>query len=360
MKLTRFSSTSLKRATAASAFLLVTSSSLLRADTAPSASNVQGVKDYLLGIEEKMDAASDDFNKKSAEYQKIIDENKGDYAAALKNNREKILSLVHDMREDYKKADSFGYERIEGIVAGVDKLADFDVYLDSGVPKDKETKDTPAAPTTFKLKDGTVIAGEGCTFTYLIEPTLWGKNKKHIVPVEVGGDGTQAAKDSLPNAEFIVAAGADMDAKIDELVAASKAWQPTQEDCFNAVVRMTPTLSGYFDDWKASRYDKDKSGLFSAVSRVSDMQGIMESVGLTYDAVDKSVAAKDPALSKTIKLGFDDIHSFVERVGVREKKGNLTVAEIEEFHDQAQGKADKLVPQVEQAAALVGVKVSQN
>jgi len=353
---------SIKRTIGASAFALLVSCCLSSAADTPSVTGVQGVKDYLLGMEAKMDAATDDFAKKSAEYQKIIESYHGDYAAALKGDRENILKLVKGMRDDYMAADSFGYERVEGIVAGVEKLADFDVYLDSGVPKDQASKDTPAAPTTFTLKDGKVISGEGCTFTYLIEPTLWGKNKKHVVPVTVGGDGSQAAKDSLPEADFIAAAGADMDKKMDELVAASKAWNPTQEDCFNAVVTMTPTLSGYFDDWKASRYDKDRSGLFSAVSRVSDMQGIMESVSLTYSAVDPSVAAKDPALSKTIKQGFMDIMAFVEKVGTREKKkgGELTVAEIEELHNQAQSKSDKLVPQVEQAAALVGVKVSAN
>jgi len=327
------------------------------ADT-PATSNVQGVKDYLLGMEAKMDTATDDFAKQSSEYQKVIESYHGDYAAALKGDREHILKLVKAMRDDYQAADSFGYERVEGIVAGVDKLADFDVYLDSGVPKDKASKDTPAAPTTFTLKDGTVISGEGCTFTYLVEPTLWGKNERHIVKVNVGGDGSQAAVDSLPNADFIAAAGADMDKKMDELVAASKAWNPTEEDCFNAVVTMTPTLSGYFDDWKASRYDKDKSGLFTSVSRVSDMTGIMESVSLTYNAVNPDVAKKDPALAKTIKGGFADIMTFVEKVGVREKKGPLTVAEIDELHDQAQTKSDKLVPQVKQGAALVGVKVS--
>lgn len=343
------------------ACLIVSAVSAGAAET-PTATNVQGVKDYLLGVESKMEAAADDFAKKSAEYQAVIEKYKGDYAAALKGDREHILDLVKSMRDDYMATDSYGYERVEGIVAGVDKLADFDVYLDSGVPKDKETKDLPAAPTTFKLKNGDVIAGEGCTFTYLVEPTLWGKNKKHIVPVEVGGDGSKAAKNSLPEANFIVAVGADMDAKVKELVKSSKEWEPNAADCFAATVKMTPTLSGYFDDWKASRYDKDSSGLFTAVSRVSDMQGIMESVSLTYDAVDSSVAAKDPALSKTIKLGYANIMKFIEMVGAREKKksGKLTVAEIEELHDQAQSKADKLVPQVEQAAALVGVKVSAN
>jgi hypothetical protein len=53
--------------------------------------------------------------------------------------------------------------------------------------------------------------------------------------------------------------------------------------------------------------------------------------------------------------------SFVDRVDEREKKakGQITVAEIDELSNQAKQKADKLVPQVEQAAAILSVKLSQ-
>ena len=43
------------------------------------------------------------------------------------------------------------------------------------------------------------------------------------------------------------------------------------------MIVMTPTLSDYFEDWKESRYAPEKSGRFQAVSRVSDMRGIMGS-----------------------------------------------------------------------------------
>ena len=41
---------------------------------------------------------------------------------------------------------------------------------------------------------------------------------------------------------------------------------------------MTPTLSSYFDDWKeAKKNGGSLGGRFVAVSRVSDMRGIMAS-----------------------------------------------------------------------------------
>jgi hypothetical protein len=42
--------------------------------------------------------------------------------------------LVTRMQANYKAIDSFGYETIEGIVAGIPSLSEYDIYLDAGVP----------------------------------------------------------------------------------------------------------------------------------------------------------------------------------------------------------------------------------
>src|SRR5439155_23348451 len=113
----------------------------------------------------------------------------------------------------------------------------------------------------------------------------------------------------------------------------------------------------YFDDWKESRYAPESSGKFTAVSRVSDMRGIMSSVAILYGAVNDQVATKDPALAHSIEHGFTGILQFIDRVDAREKKSGAAISgpEIDELAEQAKQKADKLVPQVEQAAAIVGV-----
>lgn len=318
------------------------------------AAGTPGVKDYLLATTAKMQTAAADFEKSAAAYSKIVDAAGGDYSAALKTSRKEITALVHTMQEDYKAMDSFGYENIEGIVAGVKKLADFDVYLDSGVPQAEATSPgAQVAPVVLKTKNGRVLDREGCLFTYLIEPALWGKN--YAVPADVEGNGTIEPKESLPLADVLLAAAGDVRKKIDELAAASAAWQPTREDYFAAIITMTPTLSGYFDDWKESRYAAHTSGRFTAVSRVSDMRGIMSGVSVLYAAVAPDVQTKDPALAKSITRGFRDILSFIDRVDAREKQARITVAEIDEMGTQAKEKADKLVPQVEQAAAILNI-----
>ncbi len=336
---------------AAAAFAIPAMSAI--AEPAPGAE----VKSYLLSALGKMENAAKDFAADAQSYQALVIANGGTPASAFATAPTDITRLIESLREEYKAMDSFGYETIEGIVAGVPTLADFDVYLDSGVPQDQAGGGTPVAPVVLTLADGTKVDHEGCLFTYLIEPMLWGSNKKLVLPVDLNRDGKIDPRESLPRPELLRAVAIDVRDKISELRAKATGWQPTTSDYFSAIITMTPTLSGYFDDWKESRFAPETSGKFTAVSRVSDMRGIMNSVATLYGAVREEVGAKDPALANSIQRGFDGILAFIERVDRREKKEGaaLTPAEVDELGEQAKQKADKLVPQVEQAAAILEV-----
>ncbi|HEY2615466.1 MAG TPA: hypothetical protein VGI42_07125, partial [Chthoniobacterales bacterium] len=235
-----------------------------QADDADPAVGSNNVKGYLLETLSKMEQASDEFRANAAAYQSLVDANGGDPAKAFAQAPAEVTRLVAVLREDYKAMDSFGYETIEGIVAGVSKMSDFDVYLDSGVPQDQAGGGTPVAPVVLDLGNGSKIDHEGCLFTYLIEPMLWGSNKKLVVPVDLDHDGKIGPRESLPRADVLSAVAADVQTKIHELHQTAIAWQPTTSDYFSAIITMTPTLSGYFDDWKESRYAPQASGKFTA------------------------------------------------------------------------------------------------
>jgi hypothetical protein len=76
-----------------------------------------------------------------------------------------------------------------------------------------------------------------------------------------------------------------------------------------------------------------------------------------FEAVEGQVADKDKSLAKSVDLGFKGIMSFLDTIEKREKHGEIKGAEIDELATQAKEKTDKLVPQIEQSAAVVGVKV---
>lgn len=306
------------------------------------------VKSYLLKNLEKMNAASKDFVANSEAYSALVAANGGSVEAAYKADPKKIDQLIAKMQENYKAMDSFGYETVEGIVAGVPSMADYDIYLDAGVPASEGPDNV--APVVLELGNGEKIDRQGSLFTYIIEPMLWGGDKRWVTPVDGG-------KKLLPRPKVLAAAATDVNKKLGELLADAKAWNASVSDCFGAMVVMTPTLSDYFEDWKESRYAKEKSGRFQAVSRVSDMRGIMGSCQVMYDAVDKQVAEKDKSLAKSVDSGFKGIMSFLDKIEKREKQGEIKGAEIDELATQAKEKTDKLVPQIQQSAAVVGVKV---
>ncbi|HSJ01630.1 MAG TPA: hypothetical protein VK956_04215, partial [Verrucomicrobium sp.] len=250
----------------AASALLVASSFL--APAFAQGAEVDEVKSYLVDTLVKVKAASADFVKNSTEYAGIVT-TAGGVDKAWATKKPEVEKLVARMQENYKAMDSFGYETVEGIVAGVEKFAKYDVYLDAGLPKG-EGQPEEISPLKLTLSNGEVIDQEGAGFTYIIEPALWGGSKKWVVALDLDGDSKIAARESLPRPEVLTAVAADTDAKIGELLADAKAWAPTVEDCYQAMVAMTPTLSDYFEDWKESRYSEEASGRFFAVSRISD------------------------------------------------------------------------------------------
>ncbi len=308
----------------------------------------QSVKSYLVKALKKVHSESQDFVKNSNAYANLIKDNGGTVTAAYQTKSKEMDKLVAAMQENYKGMDSYGYETVEGIVAGVDSMADYDVYLDAGVPASEGPEGV--APVVLDLGNGEKIDKQGALFTYIIEPALWEGNKRWVVKV---GDGK-----TMPRPEVLVAAANDTEKKIGNLLKDAEGWNASVQDCFGAMIVMTPTLSDYFEDWKESRYASDKSGRFQAVSRVSDMKGIMSSCAVMYDAVKGSVAQKDKALAKATDSGFKNILTFLDLLAKREKEGEIKGAEIDELASQAKEKTDKLVPQIEQSAAVAGIKTA--
>ena len=122
---------------------------------------------------------------------------------------------------------------------------------------------------------------------------------------------------------------------------------------------MTPTFSGYFDDWKETKkYGSATGGRFVAVSRVSDMRGIMSSTRLAWLAVSDKVHAKDEALTTKISNGYDQIIHFIDTIETRDNSKPLKIETIDALGTQAKEKADKLTVQTAQAAALLGIDVN--
>jgi hypothetical protein len=319
------------------------------------------VKGYLTSKLKQMCAAAHDFVRNGAAYEKIIEASGSDYNRAAMENGPEILQLITKMQDDFRIYHNHGYETIEGIVAGTKQMVKFDNYIDGGVPNSEASTDSPASPLVLKARNGRIISNRnGNLFHYVIEPTLWGTKPYFLVKLNAEAQAKMKPIQFLPQAEVVTAASEDCARKLDELAAVANAWQPTMDECVGALIWMTPTLNGYFDDWRDSRYDPIASaGRYVSESRVLDMQGIMYSLQVTCQAMLPLLRTKDPALADQLKFEYASIMSFIERVDERDKRsgGKMSVPEIEELAFRAKAMTDQLEPQLRQMAALLNLKI---
>ena len=261
------------------------------------------IKKYLVGKVTMMDKASHEFETHAAAYAKTLQAHGGDYNQAVLQDSGTVLGLAGKMQDDYRAIHNSGYETIEGITAGTKRFVQFDNDLDAGVPKAEATTDSPASQLVLRSESGQVIVDHnGNLFHYVMEPTLWGTKPVFLASLSAEASANADGRKTLPRAEVVLAAAKECAKRMDQLLAASQSWQPTLDECVGALVWMTPTLNGYFEDWKESRYNAGAAlGRYVAESRVVDMRGIMSSLQLTYDAVMPEVARKDPALARRLQ-----------------------------------------------------------
>ena len=336
---------------------LLASATLVQAD----GGGVAEIKSYLTTKLSRMDGAAHDFVKNADDYQKLVDECGGDYNRVALEHGPEALALVAKMQGDFKIYHNDGYETIEGITAGTKAMVDFDNYLDAGVPKSEATTDSPASTLVLKDRSGKVITDRnGNLFHYVIEPTLWGTKELFIKRLSPEAAAKVRPVTVLPRAEVLVSASVDCARKIDELQGIANRWQPTLDECVGALVWMTPTLNGYFDDWRDSRYNPQASlGRYVAESRVLDMRGIMFSLQLMCNAILPELGKKDPALAARLKSEYADILNFIARVDERERRSGakVTAAEIEELAAQAKRHTDQLTPHLKQMAVEMNLKL---
>ncbi len=322
---------------------------------------VAEVKSYLTGKVARMDAAAHDYVKNAEQYQGLLDGCGGDYNRLATEHGPEALALIAKMQGDFRVFHNDGYETIEGITAGTRQMVDFDTYLDAGVPKSEATTDSPAATLVLRSRDGKILSDrQGNLFHYIIEPTLWGTREAFVARLNPEAAAKVAPAKVLPRADVALASAVECARKLDELQGIANRWQPTLDECVGALVWMTPTLNGYFDDWRDSRYNPQASlGRYVAESRVLDMRGIMFSLQLMCNAILPELARKDPALAGQLKSEYAQIMSFISKVDERERRGGgkITAGEIEELAYQAKRYTDQLTPHLKQMAAEMSLKL---
>jgi hypothetical protein len=327
-----------------------------------STSNLDGIKTYLLDSSTKLKSQTAALAEAGNSYYALAQAANFDYAALWQQQPAEVGKALEDAKAAWVEA-SPGYERIEGIVAGVPSLAEFDVILDAGTAASEDPEG--AVPFDLTLPDGNVLEKPGNLFG-ITEGTLWGTREDFIakdVEADLDGDGQIEFGEALPDANVLKAAADAMDMYTGQMLDAANAWQPTESDAFTALVVMIPTMSEYFESWKQSRFISDAataSSDFGVISRLHDIVDILSGLQIVYQNVQPHVASVDEAEATQIASNLDSLRTFVSDVLEQEDGGKrFTAEDADALGGEAQDRASALAGQISQIAAKLDVTIAE-
>src|SRR3954454_6270533 len=285
------------------------------------------IKAYLLEHTQSLVTSVSQLQTDAQAYYDLAASTDFDYAKLLKDKPADVQAAIKKLQEDHIKANP-DYEEMEGVVAGVPSLADYDVIIDAGADK---SAGADAVPFNITTPAGKTYEQPGNLFA-LVETSAFGTEPKFQakgVEADLDGDGKVTFPEALPDADFLLAATNEFVKYAKELDAAAKQWQPKLEDAFTAVAVMTPTMSEYFEAWKNSRFvagnGAEEKG-FVATSRLSDIRDILGGLVLIYDSIKPAIDEVDQTQADQTKVQLQELHQFAERLFTEEQRGKTVTA----------------------------------
>ncbi|MBC7809789.1 MAG: EfeM/EfeO family lipoprotein, partial [Burkholderiales bacterium] len=340
------------------ALLLVVSISTVQAQDS---ADLSGIKDYLQANLVELQASAVRLETAAAEYYTLAEAVDFDYEALWSSSRLETITALLNARDAWLAASPL-YEQVEGVVAGVPSLSEYDVILDAGA----SGADDPEGGVNFdlNLRDGSVLERPGNLFGVL-ETTLWGTREDYSsgVAADLNLNSEADFGELLPDADVLVTAAESMRGFTDDLVADAEAWQPTNEDAFTALVVMVPTMSEYFAAWRDSRFvagDESTQSDFVVISRLSDIEDILGGLIVVYDNVSPMVSEVDATQHQQIDQGLTDLQGYVSELYAEERAGRVfTAEEADIFGSEAQGRAQAITGQIAQVAALLDITLPE-
>jgi len=325
------------------------------------ASDLSGVKTYLLEQCRALTEAAMELQMASDRYYNIAKEAEFNYAALWNTRRDDVKAVLEEARAAWMKASPL-YEKAEGIVAGTPSLSQFDTDLDAGAAGDEDPNN--AVSFDLKLPDGRVLPKPGNLFG-VTESTLWGTDSQYGsgVVADWDGDGTIEFGETLPDANVLKGSADLLYQTAKDLLSAAEAWSPTESDAFTALVVMLPTMSEYFASWRDSRFvlgDASTQRDFNVLSRLADIQDILGGLEVVYAQVRPRIESVNPAQAGQIADEMRALKAFVADVHAKEQSGKrFTPEEANLLGEEAQNRATAITGQISQVAAALGIRVAE-
>ena len=190
--------------------------------------DLAAIKAYLLDHTTALADSTGRLASQGAAYRELAEGADFDYAALLAERRADVRSAVEGMQATWREANP-RYEEMEGVVAGVPELSEFDVIIDAGADaSDPEN----AVPFDVKLPGGKVLEQPG-NFFFLTETSLFGTNpdfQARGVEPDLDGDGKAGFGEAVPDADAVLAFTRDFAAQAKALDEVARTWESERAD----------------------------------------------------------------------------------------------------------------------------------
>ncbi len=315
-----------------------------------------GVKGYLLTQLAVLQGGADGLLVGARDYYDLAAAGGFDYEEL---NPDEARSALAAARQGWLTA-SPAYESVEGIVAGVELMAQYDVDLDAGMSAEEGPNDVVSFDLT--LPDGRVLAKPGNLFG-VTESTLWGTFDAYSTGLafDVDGDGAMGFGDALPDAAVLLAASEALHDMSAELGAVAQTWEPVPADVFGALMANVPTVSEVFvERWRRSRFVLGSASTmrdFGVISSLQDLEQNIASWRELYLEVSPLVKQADATVNADIVGSLEDLGAWAQDIASAEENHTYTPEEADLVYDEGDRRATAITGAIAQAAALVGVTV---
>lgn len=325
------------------------------------AADLAPVKTYLTDHSADLEEQVELLKENADEYYELAKSVNFDYDRLLKEHGDEVAEILGESKDVFVVANP-AYEQMEGIVAGVPRLAHYDVDIDAG-----SDASTPEDAVSFSLTtpDGKELKQPGNLF-FLTETALYGTNPDLLakgVEGDVDGSGEVEFGEGLPDANIYKATLEEFDKQAVELNEDAQAFEPTPSDALTSIVIMTPTMSEYFEAWKNSRFIAGEGAEelgFVATSRLSDIADILGGILVTYNGMEPQIATANAQQAAQTKKELESLVAFASDLRDREADGEkFTAKQADALGAEAQAQAEAIAGQVTQAAKQLEIELQE-
>lgn len=323
--------------------------------------DLDGVKSYVETQSDALDASIARLKSASDRYYVLAKAADFDYPALWESQSAQVLDVLNEARAAFLAANP-QYEQMEGVVAGVPGLSQYDVILDAGTSGADGGED--AVPFDLALPNGEVLEKPGNLFE-VTEAALWGTDPAYTIAdihPDFNGNGQADLGDALPDANVLKGATDTFVKYTAELEGAARAWQPTEAEAFGALVANVPTFRDFMESWKNSRFVMGEAASgrgFVATSRLSDLRDNILSWQKIYAGLSPAVKAAAPEQDAQITRDLANLYQYVSDLYIQESEQGkrFTPEEVDILNTEGQNRATAIAGQIAQAAAQLGISI---